>query len=62
MDLPELNDAISPEEQFEITKSAAERGNVGAMLKLAEFYEQGIGTPVNKEAANLWRNKAGVKQ
>ena len=60
MDLPELNDTLSPEEQFEITKSAAEMGNVGSMINLANFYEQGIGTPVDKEAAKNWRDRAGV--
>lgn len=62
MDLPELIDAISPEERFEITKSAAEKGNVGAMINLANFYEHGIGTPVDKEKASLWRNRAGLEK
>ncbi|MCQ2579942.1 MAG: hypothetical protein MJ159_04540 [Treponemataceae bacterium] len=61
MDLPELNDITTPEMQFEMIKRAAEAGNVTSMLELAKLYEQGIGTPVNKEAANLWRNKAGLK-
>ncbi|MBR4825691.1 MAG: hypothetical protein IKZ86_12915 [Spirochaetaceae bacterium] len=60
MDLPELN--VSPEEQFKAVKEAAESGNVGAMLELAKRYDEGNGTPVNKEAANFWRNKAGLGQ
>ena len=53
---------MSPEEYFKITKKAAESGNVGSMLELANLYDKGIGTPINKEAANFWRNKAGLGQ
>ena len=62
MDLPDLNDATPPEAQIEILKITAESGNVGSMLELANLYDKGIGTPVNKEAANFWRNKAGLGQ
>lgn len=58
MELPELK--VSPAEEFEIIKQAAEKENITAMLKLSEFYEKGIGTTVNQELANYWHNKAEV--
>ena len=60
MGLPELN--ISPSEQFEIIKRAAENGNVESMKKLAEFYEKGIGTEKELELAVYWRVQAGLSQ
>ena len=59
MSLDELD--ILPEEEFEICEKAAESGNMTAMLKLAEFYEKGIGTDINKEMATYWRKQAGIK-
>jgi len=60
MELPELE--ISEKEQFEAIKQAAESGNINAMLKLSEFYENGIGTTVNREMADYWRNKGTILQ
>ena len=56
MTLPNLE--LKPEEEFRAVKQAAENGNISAMEKLAEFYEKGIGTPVDSKAADYWRNKA----
>ena len=58
MELPGLK--LSEKEQFEAIKQAAESGNISAMLKLSEFYENGIGTAVNREMADYWRNKGTI--
>lgn len=58
MDLPEIN--IQQEEQFKAIKKAAEGGNVGSMIQLAELYEKGIGTDQDLKLAKHWRTQAGL--
>ena len=58
MELPEFE--ISPTEQFNAIKQAAESGNIKAMVQLSEFYEKGFGTTANPEKADYWRKEAGL--
>ena len=51
---------IEPNTEFEVVKSAAESGNIGAMKRLAEMYEKGIGTEVEIEKARYWENLARI--
>ena len=48
---------ISAKEEFEVIKKAAEAGNINAMIKLVDFYENGKGTKLDKELAEIWRKK-----
>lgn len=57
-DLEDLK--ISPQAEFYANEQAAKSGNITAMLKVAELYEKGIGTAVNKKMAEYWRKQAGV--
>lgn len=52
------NSDITPEIEFRGYEKAAIQGNIGAMQKLAECYEKGVGTAVDLEKAEYWRNAA----
>lgn len=56
--LPDLDNTISPKEQFKIIKQTAEYGNVQAMLKLSEFYKTGFGTAIDQEKSEYWYKRA----
>lgn len=56
--LPDLDNTISPKEQFKIIKQTAKCGNVQAMLKLSEFYKTGFGTTVDLEKSEYWYKRA----
>lgn len=56
--LPDLNEIVSPKQQFEVIKQTAENGNLSAMQKLSEYYKNGYGTAVDLEKAEYWSKRA----
>lgn len=48
------------DEAFTLFKAAAEGGDVSAFNNLGFFYDEGIGTPVDKDLARRWYRKAAA--